>query len=96
MKYQDGKIILYGAQRCSKTVYYQQLLQSMGLPFDFRDVEVSETAAEELINLYETRRLNFPTLMLGTKKLRNPSDEELRKWLEKLGYLNEGNRLYGG
>ena len=85
MTHPDGEIILYGAQRCSKTVYYQRLLQAMGISFDFRDVEKSESAAAELINLYETKRLNFPTLMLGKKKLRNPSAEVLKKWLGKLG-----------
>lgn len=53
------------------------------LEYIFRDVEKSEESAEELRNLYTHRRLNFPTITINTKKLRNPSDEELLKWINK-------------
>jgi len=36
---------------------------------------------EELLNLYENRKLNFPSLTIGNKKLRNPSDNELQNGL---------------
>ena len=47
----------------------------------------NEDYAKELIALYETKRLNFPTLLLGKKKLRNPSNFALMKWLKKLDYI---------
>ena len=50
----------------------------------FLDVIDSESNAEELRNLYDNRKLNFPTILLGKKKLRNPSDYELNKWINKL------------
>ena len=34
--------------------------------------------------LYKSGKLNFPTITIGKKKLRNPNDEELDKWLNKL------------
>ena len=46
--------------------------------------ETHEDHAEELRGLYENRKLNFPTITIGNKKLRNPSDEELQKWINKL------------
>ncbi len=77
-------IKLYGAKRCHKTQYYIKFFESSNLDFILFDVEENETYAEELRNLYINRKLNFPTITIGTKKLRNPSDRELRKWIDKL------------
>ena len=78
------KIKLYGASDCHKTHYYQILLDKTELPYQFLDVEQNEGHAVELRGLYENRKLNFPTITIGTKKLRNPYKEELEKWLNKL------------
>ena len=77
-------VILYGAERCHKTQYYKSLLETRNLDYAFLDVEQYEDFAQELRNLYENRRLNFPTITIGNKKLRNPSEKELQKWLDKL------------
>ena len=77
-------IKLYGADGCHKTHYYQILLDKIGLPYQFLDVEKNEDHAEELRGLYENRKLNFPTITIGKKKLRNPYKEELHKWMNKL------------
>lgn len=77
-------IKLYGAERCHKTNYYKELLNKTNLPYQFLDVEKNKDHAEDLRGLYENGKLNFPTITIGEKKLRNPSDEELEKWLNKL------------
>lgn len=79
-----ASIKLYGAARCHKTQYYQWFLDDMGLPYEFLDVEQDKDHAEALRNLYENRKLNFPTVTIGSKKLRNPSKQELIKWLDRL------------
>jgi arsenate reductase-like glutaredoxin family protein len=76
-------ITLYGAKDCHKTQFYINLLKSKSLVFDFKDVILNNEYANELKNLYETKRLNFPTFLIGDKKLRNPSEIELTKWLTK-------------
>lgn len=81
------KIKLYGANRCHKTQYYIQFLKDRNLNFDFLDVEKNEQFAQELRNLYENKKLNFPTITINNKKLRNPTDKELIKWLEKNNIL---------
>ncbi len=78
------EIKLYGAERCHKSQYYKRYLEDLNLDYKFLDVELSEGNAEELKNLYENRKLNFPTITIGEKKLRNPSDKDLKKWIEKL------------
>lgn len=78
------KIKLYGADGCHKTHYYQLLLDKTGLPYEFLDVEANIDHAEELRGLYSNRKLNFPTITIGKKKLRNPYKEDIEKWLNKL------------
>jgi len=80
----NPSITLYGAARCHKTQYYQLLLDHLELPYDFLDVEHDKANAEALRGLYENRKLHFPTLTIGQKKLRNPKKEVLIKWLDKL------------
>ena len=78
------KIKLYGAEGCHKTNYYKLVFDEIDLPYEFLDVEVNEDYAEELRSLYENRKLNFPTITIGKKKLRNPYKEEIYKWINKL------------
>ena len=77
-------IKLYGAERYQKTPYYKIFLETRIIHYAFLDVEQNEINAEELRNLYENRKLNFPTISIGDKKLRNPSDKELQKWINTL------------
>lgn len=77
-------IKLFGTAGCHKTQYYQTYLEATKLPYQFLDVEQNEDHAEELRGLYENRKLNFPTITIGKKKLRNPAKEDLEKWLNKL------------
>jgi len=75
-------IKLYGSPNCHKTRFYKDFLSKRALPFQFFDVIQNEKAAEELRSLYSNRKLNFPTITVGHKKLRNPSINELEKWLK--------------
>ncbi|TMM30094.1 glutaredoxin family protein [Polaribacter aestuariivivens] len=76
-------IKLFGAERCHKTKYYKTFLETRNLDYAFLDVEESLENAKELRKLYANGKLNFPTITIGTKKLRNPSDKELQKWIDK-------------
>jgi len=78
------EIKLYGAPDCHKTEYYKQLLDETALPYSFLDVVNNDEFAKELIGLYNSGKLNFPTITIGNKKLRNPSKESLISWLNLL------------
>lgn len=80
----DPIIKLYGADRCHKTRYYKTFLNNLNLNFKFLDVQENEEHAKELRELYESGKLNFPTITIGEKKLRNPTEKDLVKWLKKL------------
>ena len=83
MSFSKKDIQLFGAARCHNVQHYMDFFQKKNIHFIFFDVEENENYAEMLRNLYENRRLNFPTIMIKDKKLRNPDDNELLKWLEK-------------
>ncbi|MFT6797070.1 MAG: putative GNAT family acetyltransferase/glutaredoxin [Maribacter sp.] len=78
------EIKLYGADGCHKTNYYKLVLDEIGQPYTFLDVEANKEYADALRGLYENRKLNFPTITIGKKKLRNPYKEEIIKWMNKL------------
>ena len=68
MSYNDIPTIkLYGAEGCHKTNYYKLLLDKTALPYKCLDVEANAGRAEELRQLYENSRLNFPTITIGKK-----------------------------
>ena len=75
------EIRLFGSARCHKTQYYMEFMDSLKVPYVFMDVEKNEDYARELRAHYENGKLNFPTLRVGDKRLRNPSEKELLKWL---------------
>jgi arsenate reductase-like glutaredoxin family protein len=77
-------IKLYGTEKCHKTNYYKIFLETRNVDYAFLDITQNEANAEELRNLYENRKLNFPTITILNKKLRNPSDKELQKQIDKL------------
>ena len=75
-------IKLFGTESCHKTEYYKTFLETRNLDYAFLDINKNDSFAEELRNLYDNRKLNFPTITINDKKLRNPSDKELQKWLQ--------------
>lgn len=78
------EIKLYGADGCHKTHFYKLLFDACHLPYTFLDVEANKTYNQELSTLYDSGKPNFPTITIGKKKLRNPSKDELTKWINKL------------
>ena len=76
-------ITLYGAKRCHKTQHYMRFFENENLKYTFLDIESNKANAEKLRNLYNNGKLNFPTITIDKKRLRNPSDKELTKWLNK-------------
>ena len=80
----DKEVKLYGSPSCHKTKYYKDLLEELELPFIFMDVINDHQNAKELRGLYNNGKLNFPTITIGEKKLRNPSEKTLIHWLNIL------------
>lgn len=75
-------IKLFGHRECHKTKIYQSYLKEKGIDFVFLDVRDDQAAADELRSLYSNGKLNFPTILVGTKRLRNPKFKDLDRWLQ--------------
>ena len=80
----DIKVTLYGSESCHKTQYYKSFLNERNINYTMLDVEENAVYADTLRSLYKSGKLNFTTITIGDKKLRNPIKEELEKWLDKL------------
>tara|TARA_B100000809_G_C15137276_1_gene531230 strand:- start:1992 stop:2246 length:255 start_codon:yes stop_codon:yes gene_type:complete len=78
-----SEVVLYGSNACHKTKYYMDYLSKIKIEYVFYDVIKDIDSAADLRRLYETDKLNFPTILIGDKKLRNPSDNDLNRWLAK-------------
>lgn len=79
----NESVKIYGAERCHKSRYYCDYFKQRDISFAFYDVEKNEDFAKELRSLYDNGRLNFPTLVIDGKKMRNPSHQDLEKQLNK-------------
>lgn len=88
---EEEKIKLYGAESCAKTKYYLDILEQKNLKFSFYDVTNNREREAELRSLYASGKANFPTFLIGHKKLRNPNHKELSKWLAKAAAANYEN-----
>ena len=80
-------IKLYGSIDCHKTQFYINWFESQNIPFEFLDVVKNQNHATELRNLYTNNKLNFPTITVGEKKLRNPHTAEIEKQIKKRNSL---------
>lgn len=77
------QIKLYGSSQCHKTQYYKTFFETRNFNYAFLDVKKNTEFALELRNLYQNEGLHFPTILVEGKRLRNPNDKELIKWLNK-------------
>jgi len=74
-------ITLFGTEDCHKTQFYSSWFSENHIPFTFLDIHKDKTASLWLSSLYTTRKKHFPTILIGSKRLRNPSITDLKKWL---------------
>jgi mycoredoxin len=72
----------YGVEKIHKVQYYKIFLKTRNLDYAFLDIEKRAENTEELRILDKNRKLNFPTITIDHKKLRNPSDKELQKLVD--------------
>ncbi len=86
-------IKIYGAARCHKSQFYLQYFKDSPFDIVFLDVEKNSKHEEELRTLYENRKLNFPTLVINGKKLRNPRTYEIEKVLKKSKTMTITNNI---
>tara|TARA_R110002124_G_scaffold56860_4_gene159981 strand:- start:977 stop:1258 length:282 start_codon:yes stop_codon:yes gene_type:complete len=86
-------IKIYGSENCHKSIFYKEYFKGRNIPCDFLDVLRDEACAEALRGLYSNRKLNFPTITIKDKKLRNPKVEDIEKWLRNKGVVGASDTV---
>ena len=81
-------VTLYGSNECHKTLAYKRHLEGLGVGHEFLDVRLDAEAAEHLRSCYADRRLNYPTIVIGERRMRNPPLLKLEKELRRSGILS--------
>jgi mycoredoxin len=83
------EITLYGAGWCSDCRRSKALLDSLGVEYDYVDVESSAEAADRAHAI--SGRLSIPVITFPDASFQvEPSDAELRAKLEEVGALEAG------
>ena len=76
------KLQLYGTDWCPKSSALRNYMQSKWIEFDDFNVETNKEAEAKLRTLYDGK-LKFPTVMVGTDFIKNPSIPQLNEFLKK-------------
>jgi mycoredoxin len=74
-------IKVYGADWCGDTKRTLKYLNSLGIDYDYVDVEQDESASEWVKSQNEGKERK-PTLIVGSRVLSVPSESELKAALE--------------
>jgi mycoredoxin len=74
-------IKVYGADWCGDTKRTLKYLDSLGIDYDYVDVEQDESASEWVKSQNEGKERK-PTLIVGSRVLSVPSESELKAALE--------------
>tara|TARA_B110000503_G_scaffold143502_1_gene245364 strand:- start:4007 stop:4366 length:360 start_codon:yes stop_codon:yes gene_type:complete len=83
-----NNVLLYGAEQCHKTQFYLDFLKEKKVAFSFFDVTKNFEKEQELRALFASGKANFPTFLIGHKRLRNPKIGLLEKWLNRAEAAN--------
>jgi mycoredoxin len=80
------KPALYGTDWCPKTTGFKNYFQLMAIPYDYYNVE-KDTQAEQAVKDMNGGKIKFPMVVVGEKKLKNPSIQDLNIALNTYGLL---------
>jgi len=78
---QTKEIIVYGSNNCDHCVDFKAQLDSVGLTYDFRDVEFDDAMNNELYRKVQeakiTGRINYPVIDIEGKIMVTPTLREV-------------------
>lgn len=80
----DPKIIFYGANWCADCRMSKELLDSMGVEYEYIDLEKDQEAAKKVVEINKGYQ-SIPTIVFPDSHiLVEPSNEELKKEIDHL------------
>ncbi len=80
------RVKVYGADWCGDTQHTLKHLQSLGVAFDYINIEENEQAAA-WVKEHNEGKERKPTLDISGQVLSVPSDRELDSALREMGYM---------
>jgi mycoredoxin len=80
--------LLYGTDWCPKTTGFKNYFQLMGIRYDYFNVE-KDPDAEQAVKDMNGGKIKFPMVVVGEKKLKNPSIQDLNIALHAYGLLRQ-------
>jgi len=81
-----SKIVVYGATWCGDSRRTRRQLESLGIPYDFVDVDIDRAASDWITEQHGGKRLT-PTVKLNDQLLFEPTNEEMEAALQAAGML---------
>jgi glutaredoxin len=81
------RVKVYGADWCGDTKRTLRHLDSLGVAYDYIDVEQDERASNWVKEQNNGKELK-PTVKLGPQVLSTPSDQELESALREKGFVH--------
>ncbi|MDO1446800.1 glutaredoxin family protein [Rhodocytophaga aerolata] len=82
------KPTLYGTDWCPKTTGFKNYFQLIGIRYDYYNVE-KDPEAEQAVKDMNGGKIKFPMVVVGEKKLKNPSIQDLNIALNSYGLLSQ-------
>ena len=82
------KPTLYGTDWCPKTTGFKNYFQLMGIRYDYYNVE-KDPEAEQTVKDMNGGKIKVPMVVVGEKKLKNPSIQDLNIALNSYGLLSQ-------
>lgn len=80
------KVQIYGADWCGDTRHAREHLDSLGVAYDYVNVEQDEKAAD-WVKQHNDGKERKPTIKVGARVLSAPNDQELESALRENGLI---------
>jgi glutaredoxin len=85
------KVRVYGADWCGDTRHALERLDSLGVAYDYINVEQDKKASEWVKQQNNGKELK-PTIKVGERVLSTPSDQELERALRENNLIGQESR----
>jgi mycoredoxin len=82
------QVTVYGADWCHDTSNTRELLEEMGVPYNYINVD-DDPRGEDFVLEHNAGTQKLPTVDIGGVVLSVPADEELARVLEEKGLMAE-------
>ncbi len=88
MTREKTQVLVYGADWCGLTRAFRNWLDTIGVPFEYHNIE-TDPEAEEAVKTMNGGKRKFPMVVVGEVVMKNPPIQDLNKALDRYGLLEQ-------